>query len=139
MAVARVVQEQARDPGTPFIQHHDKLPALDIGPRGPVRDVVIGPGPAKTSFGAGLVSPPPMDCYADTPSGEMRRAIAAGNFALRGDAGKMARAMIDSADRDPAPRRLTLGSDAYARVRAALVGRLADLEAQEEIAVSTDS
>src|ERR1700680_1550116 len=84
---------------------------------------IVEPGPAKTSFGGGLVSPPPMDVYENTPAGDVRRAIAAGGFPLPGDPVKMARAMIDSADRSPAPRRLTLGSDAYAKVRAALVGR----------------
>jgi len=99
---------------------------------------IIEPGPAKTNFGGGLVSPPPMAVYENTPAGEMRRTVASGAFALLGDASKMAQAMIDSVDRSPAPKRLTLGSDAYARVRAALVDRLAILDAQKNIALSTD-
>jgi hypothetical protein len=50
----------------------------------------------------------------------------------------MAQAMIDSVDRNPAPKRLTLGSDAYRLVSAALSDRLAALEAQKDIALSTD-
>jgi hypothetical protein len=50
----------------------------------------------------------------------------------------MARAMIDSVDRSPAPRRLALGSDAYAHIRAALLDRLAALDAQKDVALSTD-
>jgi NAD(P)-dependent dehydrogenase (short-subunit alcohol dehydrogenase family) len=60
------------------------------------------PGPAKTSFGGGLVSSPPMDVYKNTPAGEMRRAFAAGTFNVKGDPIKMAQAMIDSGDRSPA-------------------------------------
>jgi hypothetical protein len=50
----------------------------------------------------------------------------------------MARAMIDSVDCSPAPKRLTLGSTAYTSIRAALVDRLAALDAQREIARSAD-
>jgi len=41
---------------------------------------IAEPGPAKTSFGGGLVSPPLMDVYEHTPAGEMRRAMTAGTF-----------------------------------------------------------
>lgn len=99
---------------------------------------LVEPGPAKTSFGSGLVTAPPMAVYEDTPAGEMRRAVAGGAFSVPGDPVKMARAMIDSVDRSPAPRRITLGSDAYTKIRAALVGRLAALDAQKDLALSTD-
>lgn len=111
--------------------------AQEVAPFG-IGVTIVEPGPAQTDFGAGLVTPPPIAAYEDTPAGEMRRALASGAFAIRGDAGKMARAMIDVADREPAPLRLTLGSDAYERVRASLQSRLAALEAQREIAFSTD-
>ena len=51
---------------------------------------------------------------------------------------KMVQAMIDCVGHSPAPRRLLLGSGAYAQVRAALVDRLAALDAQREVALSTD-
>jgi hypothetical protein len=38
----------------------------------------------------------------------------------------------------PAPARITLGSDAYSYVHTALSERLADLEAQKDLAFSTD-
>lgn len=47
--------------------------------------------------------------------------------------------MIESVDVTPAPRRLLLGSDAYARVHQALTERLAALEAQKDVAYSTDT
>lgn len=99
---------------------------------------IVEPGPTATGFGAGLVSPPPMAVYDETPAGEMRRAVANHTLALTGDPDKMARAMIASVDRTPAPRRLTLGSTAYASIRAALADRLAALDAQKDIALSAD-
>ncbi len=100
---------------------------------------IAEPGPARTSFGVGLVSAPTMEEYRDTPSGEIRRAFASGAFVVKGDPAKMAAAMIDSVDRQPAPKRLTLGSGAYGSIHAALKERLAALEAQHEIALSTDN
>ena len=50
----------------------------------------------------------------------------------------MVQAMLDSVACHPAPKRLTLGSGAYTQVRAALAERLAVLEAQRDIAFSTD-
>lgn len=99
---------------------------------------IVEPGPTATGFGAGLVSPPPMAVYDETPAGEMRRAVANHTLALTGDPDKMARAMIASVDRTPPPRRLTLGSTAYASIRAALADRLAALDAQKDIALSAD-
>ncbi len=99
---------------------------------------IVEPGPARTSFGGGLVSPPPLAVYENTPAGEVRRAIASGAFPVSGDPIKMARAMIESVDRSPAPRRLALGSDAYSKIRAELVARLAALDAQKDIALSTE-
>ncbi len=99
---------------------------------------LVEPGPAKTSFGRGLVSATPMAVYEDTPAGDLRRALATGAFAIPGDPVKMVAVMIDSVDRSPAPRRLTLGSAAYTKIRAALMERLAALEAQKDIAFSTD-
>ncbi|WP_158935800.1 SDR family oxidoreductase [Burkholderia sp. S171] len=99
---------------------------------------IVEPGPAKTSFRGGIVKSAPMAIYGNTPAGDVRRAIETGSFVLKGDPVKMAQAMIDSVERTPAPLRLTLGSDAFDRVRAGLSKRLADLEAQEDIARSTE-
>jgi hypothetical protein len=48
----------------------------------------------------------------------------------------MAQAILDSADQRPAPLRLALGTDTYHDVRAALVARLAALDAQRETALA---
>ncbi len=99
---------------------------------------LVEPGPTHTNFVGGLVSPPPLAVYEDTPAGEMRRALVSGAFTATGDARKMAQIMIDSADQHPAPRRLTLGSGAYASVQEALTERLKALEAQKDLALASD-
>jgi NAD(P)-dependent dehydrogenase (short-subunit alcohol dehydrogenase family) len=99
---------------------------------------IVEPGPAKTSFGGGIVKSTPMAIYDNTPAGDVRRALEAGSFALKGDPLKMVQAMIDSVERTPAPLRLTLGSDAFDRIRAGLSKRLAELDAQKDIARSTE-
>ncbi len=101
---------------------------------------LVEPGSARTSFfdNDRLVSAPAMSVYENTPAGEIRRALTS-DFHIPGDPKKMVKAMIDSVDRSPAPKRLTLGSDAYTQIRAALIERIAALDAQKEIAFSTDA
>ncbi len=112
--------------------------AQEVAPFG-IECTIIEPGPFKTDFGANLVSPPPMDVYEKTPVGDIRRAIASGAFKANGDPKKLAQAMIASLGVNPAPHRLTFGKDAYDRVHQALTERLAALEAQREIAGSTEA
>jgi hypothetical protein len=51
----------------------------------------------------------------------------------------MAAAIIASADTDPAPSRIVLGSDAYSIIRQALADRLAVIEPQRESAAAADA
>jgi NAD(P)-dependent dehydrogenase (short-subunit alcohol dehydrogenase family) len=112
--------------------------AQEVAPFG-ITCTIVEPGPAGTGFGTNLVKADAMPAYENTPAGEMRRAIESGGFAIRGDAKKMAQAMIDCADAGSAPRRLALGSGAFIRLRAALTDRLAALEMQRDIAISTEA
>ncbi|SFG88464.1 SDR family oxidoreductase [Pseudomonas sp. NFACC45] len=111
--------------------------ALEVAPFG-IEFTLVEPGPTRTNFGAALVRPPAMAEYEQTPAGEVRKAIAEGTFPLTGDPQKMARAMLEIVDVDPAPRRLLLGRGAYERVRNALVQRLAELEQYQGLAMSTE-
>ena len=94
---------------------------------------LVEPGTAQTDFTRGLEMADPHCAYQKTG---IRKLLE--NWPNVGDARKMVQAMIASVDRHPAPRRLTLGSDAYTLVHAALTERLAALEEQKEIAFSTD-
>jgi len=109
----------------------------EVAPFG-IEFTLVEPGPTRTNFGAALVSPPTMAVYDQTPAGDVRRAVASGEFALTGDPLKMATAMLAVADAQPAPKRLLLGSGAYDRVHATLTERLAALEQQHKIAHSTE-
>jgi hypothetical protein len=55
-----------------------------------------------------------------------------------GDPARMAKVIIDSVDQNPAPKRIALGNDAYGAIHKALTDRLSALEAQRELALSTD-
>ena len=111
--------------------------AQEVAPFG-ITFTLVEPGPAKTNFGAGLVSPPPMAVYDDTPAGDIRRALANGTFKAVGDPSKMVQAMICCADASSAPKRLLLGSDAFTRVRTALTERIAELDLHKETSLSTE-
>lgn len=50
----------------------------------------------------------------------------------------MVERMIACVDQTPPPRRLVLGSDAYAAMHGQLTARLAELETQKALAFSTD-
>jgi len=98
---------------------------------------IVEPGAHRTEFGAGLVTAPVMEAYEHTPAGDVRRGFASGSFPVTGDVNKTVQAIIDVAKVNPAPRRLAMGRDAYTDMRAALVARLAELDAQKELALSS--
>lgn len=112
--------------------------AQEVAPFG-IEFTIAEPGPAKTGLGAGLVSPPALPAYEATPVGDVRRAVETGSFKLIGDAAKIAAAMIASAERSPAPRRVVMGRTSYVAIRAALENRIVELDTQKELALSTDS
>jgi NAD(P)-dependent dehydrogenase (short-subunit alcohol dehydrogenase family) len=102
---------------------------------------IAEPGAAKTSFATGLVQPGIMPAYENSLVGEVRRAVLGGDlkdFGSLGDPEKMARAMIDSVDTHPAPKRLAMGSSTYDHLRAVWTERLATLETHKHVTMSTD-
>lgn len=112
--------------------------AQEVAPFG-IEFTIVEPGGVKTSFITNFASPPPMAVYENTPVDTVRRAMTSGRHSILGDAMKVAQAMINSVEVTPAPIRLTLGSDSYALIRGALGERLAALDAQKVIAISTDT
>jgi NAD(P)-dependent dehydrogenase (short-subunit alcohol dehydrogenase family) len=111
----------------------------EIAPFG-IEVTLVEPGASRTNFAsssadAGQI----LEVYDKTPVGDFRRLAASAGLAMfPGDPRKVASAIIASADHSPAPKRLTLGSDAYELVHSALSERLAALESQKVLAQSTD-
>lgn len=99
---------------------------------------IVEPGAHKTSFGTGMVDAPVIEAYDKTPAGDVRRAIAAGTFPIRGDVEKTVQEIINCVEVSPAPLRLALGGDAYRDMRASLVSRLNALDAQKELALASE-
>jgi len=100
---------------------------------------IAEPGGARTGFRYGSSQlGPRLSAYDGNPAAGIRAVIEAGTAVPPGDPAKMAAVIIDSADRDPAPSRIVLGSDSFNFIRKALTDRLAVIEAQRELAVSTD-
>lgn len=106
---------------------------------------IIEPGPTPTDFAASVELAVPMSDYNTTAVGTVRRALSGaqkGNgsetFARLADVGRSVDAMIAAADHTKMPRRLALGSTAYANIGRELNRRLADLEAQRDVTLSAD-
>lgn len=106
-----------------------------------VEITLVEPGGARTDFGRAMGIAVALDAYADTPVGTMRSYIDSASDltgAMPGDPAKIVDAILASVDVTPAPLRLTLGSDAYRLVHGALSDRLGQLEAERDLALSTD-
>jgi len=101
---------------------------------------LVEPGGARTAFRYGSSRlAARLDAYDVSPASHARRMIEEGSAVPPGDPAKMVARMIASVDEETAPRRLALGGDAWTAMRAQLTERLAALEAQKEIAFSTDA
>jgi NAD(P)-dependent dehydrogenase (short-subunit alcohol dehydrogenase family) len=111
----------------------------EVAPFG-IEATLIEPGGARTQFGlSSMAVAPPLEIYASAPFSGRRKILAEGTHNPIGDPERMVKEMIASVDVSPAPLRLTLGSDAYRLMHVALTQRLAQVEAQEVLARSTDA
>ena len=111
----------------------------EIAPFG-IEVTLVEPAASRTNFTSSSADAGQNhDVYDQTPVGDFRRLVASAGLAMfPGDPKKVAAAIIASAAQNPAPKRLALGSDAYKLVHDALTERLASLEAQKDLAHSTD-
>jgi NAD(P)-dependent dehydrogenase (short-subunit alcohol dehydrogenase family) len=100
---------------------------------------LVEPGGARTNFryGSSRVGPK-IAAYDVSPSRHVNRMLEEATAVAIGDPAKMVERMIASVDQNPAPLRLALGSDAYTVMHKQLSDRLAALEAQRDLAFSTD-
>jgi NAD(P)-dependent dehydrogenase (short-subunit alcohol dehydrogenase family) len=117
--------------------------ALEVAPFG-IEATLFEPGAIRTDFGNTGVLPPAHPAYAGTPAALVREAAEAlrnagpGSSLAGGNPEKMAQVMIDSVAQTPAPKRVVMGGDVYGVLLDAYRDRAAALEAQREIAYSTD-
>jgi NAD(P)-dependent dehydrogenase (short-subunit alcohol dehydrogenase family) len=118
--------------------------AMELAPFG-IEVTLVEPGGSRTNFNRAIVLSQPIDAYDDGIVGQVRGMLTGDpdaefvRKAVIGDPTKVAQAIIDSVDVSPAPRRLALGSNAYEALTAAWRDRLAALEAQRDLAYSTDA
>jgi NAD(P)-dependent dehydrogenase (short-subunit alcohol dehydrogenase family) len=112
----------------------------EVAPFG-IQATIVEPGGGRTSIfdASRLIKAPELNAYKSSPARLRKESLESGSYVPPGDPFKMMQAVIDSVDLVEAPRRLVLGSDAYHGIRAALTQRLAALEAQKEVAFSTDA
>lgn len=100
---------------------------------------IVEPGGARTEFRYGSAQVANlMTEYKGNPAHAFLSMLDKNNGLAVGDPKKMVRRMIESVEVTPAPLRLMLGSQALNDTIKVLEKRIADFEAQRELAVSTD-
>ncbi|AII08079.1 SDR family oxidoreductase [Rhodococcus opacus] len=112
--------------------------AQEVAPFG-IGMTLVEPGGARTEFryrGAQIAEPIPE--YDATPAHNFRQMLDPAAGLAPGDPARMAARIIESVDAEPAPLRLMLGSQALESTLAVLRKRVADFEAQTDLAASTD-
>ena len=100
---------------------------------------IVEPGGARTEFRYGSAQVAElMPIYDQTPAHSFLRMLDPKNGLAPGDPARMATRIIESVDVSPAPLRMLLGSQALQSTLSTLRKRIADFEAQTELAASTD-
>lgn len=98
---------------------------------------IIEPGGARTEFRYGSAKVAKLMPEYESCHGFLKMLDPANGLAV-GDPVRMATRIIESVDTDPAPLRIVLGSQALEATVTRLKERIADYEAQTELAASTD-
>lgn len=104
-----------------------------------IRVTIVEPGTVRTEFaGRSRQQTAALPDYAGTPAATVRRLVESGRVPYRGDLARMVDAIIAAATAPEPPLRLALGSDTYQLIHRSLSTRLAALEGQKDLALSTD-
>ena len=98
---------------------------------------IVEPGGARTEFRYGSAKVANLMPEYDSCHGFLNMLDASKGLAP-GDPARMAERIIESVDREPAPLRMVLGSQALTATISRLKERIADYETQTELAASTD-
>jgi len=100
---------------------------------------IVEPGGARTEFRYGSAKVAKlMPEYDGNPAHAFLNMLDASKVLAPGDPVKMAARIIESVDRNPAPMRMVLGSQALTSTISTLEARVADFKSQKELAASTD-
>ena len=100
---------------------------------------IVEPGGARTEFRYGSANVAKlMPEYDDNPAHAFLKMLDPANGLAPGDPEKMASRIIESADQDPAPLRIVLGSEALKNTISTLEKRIDDYQKQTDLAASTD-
>ncbi|MFE7568734.1 SDR family oxidoreductase [Streptomyces sp. NPDC057539] len=100
---------------------------------------IVEPGGARTEFRYGSAQvADPIDAYDGNPAHAFQAMLDPANGLAPGDPQRMAAAIIESVDTEPAPLRMVLGSQALDSTLGVLRKRIDDFETQRDLAASTD-
>ncbi len=112
--------------------------AQEVAPFG-IGMTLVEPGGARTEFRYGSAQVATlMPVYDATPAHAFLRMLDPANGLAPGDPARMATRIIESVDRQPAPLRMVLGSQALQGTIDVLRERLRNFEQQVDLAASTD-
>lgn len=115
-----------------------ELVAQEVAPFG-IGMTLVEPGGARTEFRYGSAQvATPIPEYDATPAHAFMKMLDPNNGLAPGDPPRMAARIIESVDKEPAPLRMVLGSQALESTISVLKQRVADFETQRELARSTD-
>ena len=112
--------------------------AQEVAPFG-IGVTIVEPGGARTEFrysSAQVANPLPA--YVGNSARAFEKMLDPANGLAVGDPARMATAIIDSVDKNPAPLRMVLGSQALDSTISTLETRLANFRTQKALAASTD-
>jgi NAD(P)-dependent dehydrogenase (short-subunit alcohol dehydrogenase family) len=113
--------------------------AQEVGGLG-VGVTIVEPGGARTEFRHGSAQiAEPLPVYDGTPAHAFQAMLDPAAPPAPGDPALMAARIIETVDREPAPLRLVLGSQALRSTIDTLTRRLSDFESQTDLAASTDA
>lgn len=112
--------------------------AQEVAPFG-IGVTIVEPGGARTEFRYGSAQvADALPEYRGNPARSFEKMLDPANGLAPGDPARMATAIIDSVEQNPAPLRMVLGSIALDSTITTLEKRLADFKTQTDLAASTD-